>query len=78
MGLSFSVPQIDGDRPHHYPVGVDEPVGLPRVVRADKTTGLGHDQRRQILRGLPHDRTNDPTAKTSLTSGNAPSSSVNR
>jgi hypothetical protein len=42
------MPQIGRDRLHRDPVKVDEPVGLPRVVRRDDTTGLRHDQSTQI------------------------------
>lgn len=46
----LQVLQIGGDRLDHYPVGVDQPVGPPRIVSADDTTGLRHDQARKIPR----------------------------
>ena len=44
----LQIPQIDRDRLHRDPVDVDEPVGLPHVVRRHHTTGLRHDQSAQI------------------------------
>jgi hypothetical protein len=78
-GLQIS--EVGGDRLHHGPCRVDDPVGLPRACRLLQRPRQRDDQRRQIPRRLVcpvHDRNDYHDRTRALNWGYAAFSSINR